>query len=160
MLKVRVVLFFFFFSFYSCWHNAKKEKAAQLSEFFTSSSSGISDTWRRAACPSHSSGAITVDDSVYSLQEMSLKTGKDKLHLFVTIIKLEKVETVEDTKLHSQWKYICPVVLCSASWERNKTSILPCRRFCFCSSRKAAFIYLNRYPTTKIRKQKVFAAVY
>lgn len=87
-------MFLSWFLFMLTQSKKKKKKSAQLCEFFPSSSSGISDTLRRAACPRHSSGAITVDDSVYSLQEMSLKTGKDKLHLFVPIIKLEKEEAV------------------------------------------------------------------
>lgn len=152
----------FFFSFLVFIHNdtMQKKKSAQLREFFTSCSCGIWDILRRAACPSNSSEAITVVDSVYSLQEMSLKTDKDKLHLFVPIIKREKVEAVGDTKVHSYWKYISPLVLRPLRQKKIKTYIMPYRGFCFCSSRKTTLSTLIDMQLWKSGKRKSFAAVY
>lgn len=51
----------------------KKKKNPQSSLSPLQANSKIAEVWRGAACPSHSSVTITEDDSVCSLQEMSLK---------------------------------------------------------------------------------------
>lgn len=69
-------VFLFKKKLHSCWHSTKKKKRKRNPQSSLSplqASSEIAEVWRGAACPSHSSVAITEDDCVCSLQEMSLK---------------------------------------------------------------------------------------